>query len=306
MKKVAAIVVTFNRKQYLVKNIESLLKQTKSQELDIFIIDNASTDGTYEELVCQQLVNKVHYVNTGSNIGGAGGFNFGIKYVSRMQYEYVWLMDDDCFPYSDSLEQLLVSSKELKGKYGWLASVVLWRDNIECRMNRPKLSKYIFDSINMLQFGLLRVQQASFVSLFIRVDVIKKVGLPIKDFFIWGDDVEYTRRIAIRNNYKCYLVGKSRVLHCMSTNSGSNIAIDVRDRIPRYKLAFRNEFFLYKKEGVNGLLYYIAKCFWHFIQILYKAKDCRVTRIITLIQGIAKGAFFNPKIEYISNDLDDK
>ena len=37
---------------------------------------------------------------------------------------------------------------------------------------------------------------ATFVSLFIKAETIRKVGLPIKDFFIWSDDLEYTRRIS--------------------------------------------------------------------------------------------------------------
>ena len=39
MKKVAAVVVTYNRKELLLKNIESLLNQTYSSNLDILIID---------------------------------------------------------------------------------------------------------------------------------------------------------------------------------------------------------------------------------------------------------------------------
>ena len=47
--KIAAVVVTFNRKEYLVKNIEALLAQVNAS-MDILIIDNASTDGTEETI----------------------------------------------------------------------------------------------------------------------------------------------------------------------------------------------------------------------------------------------------------------
>ena len=46
-KSVAAVVVTYNRKQLLKECIEALLAQ-KAKHLRIFIIDNASTDGTEE------------------------------------------------------------------------------------------------------------------------------------------------------------------------------------------------------------------------------------------------------------------
>ena len=46
MKRTAAIVVTYNRKELLKENIEKLLAQSFKSRLDIIIIDNASTDGT--------------------------------------------------------------------------------------------------------------------------------------------------------------------------------------------------------------------------------------------------------------------
>ena len=66
--KIAAVVVTFNRKEYLVKNIEALLAQVNAQ-LDILIIDNASTDGTKEAIQHYIDAGQIHYVNTGENLG---------------------------------------------------------------------------------------------------------------------------------------------------------------------------------------------------------------------------------------------
>ena len=77
---VAAIVVTYNRKTLLVENINALLSQTRADKLDVIIIDNASNDGTYDEI--KPLLdsnNNLYYTNTGDNLGGAGGFSYGIK-----------------------------------------------------------------------------------------------------------------------------------------------------------------------------------------------------------------------------------
>ena len=75
MKKVAAIVVTYNRKKLLLENIKALLAQTY-RNLDILIIDNCSTDGT-KDAIQEYIKNKsIIYVNTGSNLGGDGGFQY--------------------------------------------------------------------------------------------------------------------------------------------------------------------------------------------------------------------------------------
>ena len=67
--KIAAVVVTFNRKEYLVKNIEALLAQVNAP-MDILIIDNASTDGTEETIRHYMDAGQILYENTGENLGG--------------------------------------------------------------------------------------------------------------------------------------------------------------------------------------------------------------------------------------------
>ena len=88
---VAAVVVTYNRKDLLLQCIEHLRAQVierahatglpceTSDELAILVIDNASTDGTREALADLVECGAVDYRNTGSNLGGAGGFNYGMR-----------------------------------------------------------------------------------------------------------------------------------------------------------------------------------------------------------------------------------
>ena len=76
-KKVIAVIVTYNRKELLKESINALLKQNY-KNLRILIIDNNSTDGTKEH-ISEELKNEnVIYENTGENLGGAGGFNYGM------------------------------------------------------------------------------------------------------------------------------------------------------------------------------------------------------------------------------------
>ena len=76
MNKTCAVVVTYNRKTLLEQAVKCLLQQTCP--CDILIVDNASTDGT-NELINTFTDQRISYYNTGKNIGGAGGFNIGMK-----------------------------------------------------------------------------------------------------------------------------------------------------------------------------------------------------------------------------------
>ena len=139
--------------------------------------------------------------------------------------------------------------------------------------------------------------RATFVSLFLEAETVKAVGLPIKEFFIWGDDIEYTRRIALREGIPGFVAGQSQVIHAMKENSGSSIATDRAERIDRYRYAYRNEAYTYRQEGFKGICYYVAKCGLNFCRIVVKAPDHKGKQISVLIGSMVRGAFFRPKIE---------
>ena len=298
MKDVAAVIVTYNRKDFLKKCIDALLAQEVKVKCDVLIIDNASSDGTKEEIKEYINSNKVIYMNTGANLGGAGGFNFGIKKATELGYKYIWIMDDDCIVNKDSLKELLEADRHLNGKYGFLSSVVLWKDGNTCKMNKQKIPSNWFEKEPLLKYSLLSTYYATFVSFFIKSEVVKDVGLPIKEFFIWGDDVEYSNRIS--KKYNCYIVGKSQVLHDTKNNEGSNIARDEEERLNRYKFAYRNEMYIAKKNGTKAILRQIAKICLHIYRVLAKNKNGhRIKKWSIIIGGSIKGIFFNPKVEVI-------
>ncbi len=292
--RIATIVVTYNRKELLLENIIALQNQTYRYLMDIIVIDNASTDGTKEALDDYVKRKNIIYIHTNKNIGGAGGFQLGVKYARDNKYDYIWLMDDDSIPLATALEELVVAGKMLNNNYGFLASKVLWKDNSICKMNIPKIS--IRKKVVDWNIELTPIVMSSFVSMFIPVPVVEKVGLPIKEFFIWADDIEYSRRISRR--YNAYLVSKSVVVHKTKNNEGSNIAKDDISRLNRYELAYRNELYIYKKEGVYGIMYDLIRIIYHISNILLFASNNKILRLCTLFKGVKKGLSFNPKIEF--------
>jgi len=130
--RVCAIVVTYNRKALLVECLETIRKQTRPVDA-IYIIDNASTDGTPELLLEKGYIKKpppanvlepwenkfeinnltdggsieVYYVRMHENTGCSGGFYEGVKRAYERGYDWLWLMDDDIEPDIDCLKNLL-------------------------------------------------------------------------------------------------------------------------------------------------------------------------------------------------------
>lgn len=227
--KVAAVIVTYNRKNLLIECIDALLNQKTDAAMDIIVIDNNSTDGTEAAIFTYIHDHKILYCNTGANLGGAGGFQYGMRYAAERDYTHIWVMDDDCIPTETSLQAFLDADKKLKGRYGWLSSKVLWKDGSICKMNVQRRS--VIRKVRDFKSALVPAVMASFVSLFVPSAVVLDMGLPIKEFFIWTDDWEFTRRIS--RKYPCFLCNTSMVVHKSNANIGANIVTDTVDRLNR-------------------------------------------------------------------------
>ena len=293
-KKVIAVVVTYNRKELLKEAIEALLNQ-EYNNCDVLIVDNASTDGTREYIDELLKDTRVHYENTGANLGGAGGFNYGMKRACQMGCDFIWVMDDDCIVHKDSLTELLNADKLLNGNYGFLSSKVLWKDDSICKMNIPK--KTFSTWLKEFDKPVQEIAMASFVSLFVKTDIIKEMGLPIKEFFIWTDDWEFTRRIS--RKYKSYFISKSIVTHKSKNNEGADISTVEGDRVERFKYLYRNDVVLYRGEGLKGWILLYIRLILHKLRILKSDKKDKKERIKIINNAIKEGKKFKPDIEFV-------
>ncbi len=292
MSKVVAVVVTYNRKLLLKECINSLLNQTKP--LDIIIIDNASTDGT-KNVVNSFISKNLKYFNTGKNLGGAGGFNYGIKKAVELGYDFCWVMDDDTIPNKDALEEMINMSKKLNNEFSFLSGIALWTDGSLCRMNIQSISPNAIHNYKSFYKNTVELKSASFVSCFINMKYARMAGYPITDFFIYGDDMEYTMRLT--KYAPGYLNPYSIVVHKMASNEGINI-IDVdKARIDRYYYNYRNLSYIYRKYDKKEYKKFKLKYYYMKFKILLKAKNNKFKRIRTISKGFRAGKKFNPVIE---------
>ena len=290
---VAAVVVTYNRLPLLQKCIKALEAQTSL--CDILVVNNDSTDGTTEWLEAQQS-DSLRTRNTGANLGGAGGFNYGMRWAVEDGYEFLWVMDDDCIPKPDALEKLLEADEVLKGEYGWLSSKVLWKDGSICKMNLQR--KTIATNLKGFDKPLTPAVMASFVSLFLSARIVRELGLPIKEFFIWTDDWEFTRRIS--RHYPCYAASNSVVVHESASNTGADIATECAERLDRFDYLYRNDVYLYRREALKGSCYEAARLGFHCLKVIIKSPDSKGKRLKKIVIGTKEGLFFSPSIEYLS------
>ncbi|MCW3074116.1 MAG: hypothetical protein JWP69_1185 [Flaviaesturariibacter sp.] len=294
--KVVAVIVTYNRMALLQECIAAVQAQNRTPDA-IIVINNSSTDGTEQWLQTQRLT-----TITQPNQGGAWGFHTGIKKAYDEGADWVWVMDDDTIPYPETLEALLVPAAAITGA-GFFSSKAVWTDGAPHAMNLPEISAFVsgypfnyFDGC-----GAQLVKSATFVSCLISREAIRRVGLPLKEFFIWTDDHEYTDRI-IRAGLPGFYVSRSMALHKTPSNHGSDIYKDAAKDIWKYKFGIRNELFYIRNRKGNFKFWRLVlkRLFVFPFRILKKRKEAKWLMIKTLWSATFSAISFHPKPDQVS------
>ncbi len=198
---VCAIIVTYNRAALLAECVKAVLGQTEPVA-NILVIDNASTDSTAELLAREaaSVSGRLRHLRLETNLGGAGGFRYGLKRALETEAEWFWLMDDDTIPAPTALAELLAARDSFPEatRPCLLASKVNWIDGQIHPMNLPTAKQpqlEIERALVAAERGTLSVRWASFVSVLLERSAVVEHGLPYGDYFIWNDDTEYTARM---------------------------------------------------------------------------------------------------------------
>ena len=194
---VVAVVVTFNRKELLLRCLKNIIAQTYKVR-KIVVIDNASTDGSekYIEQNVQNFRSIIRWVRLKTNQGGAGGFYEGMKEAAKSD-NYIWLMDDDGFPDRNCLKNLLLKCD----KNSFVGPVVLSdkdKQRLSFTIRKPGTRK-VYNNYKELKNScenyMLGGVVIPFNGVLLHSDLIKRFGLPRKEYFIWGDDMEFMWRL---------------------------------------------------------------------------------------------------------------
>jgi rhamnopyranosyl-N-acetylglucosaminyl-diphospho-decaprenol beta-1,3/1,4-galactofuranosyltransferase len=213
--RVAALVVTYNRKDLLRECLEAVRAQSHAVD-HVVVVDGASTDGT-PEMVAREFP-EVELVRLAQNEGASGGFHEALRVGLERDMDWLWTMDDDTIPRPDALEQLLAGLARRDGlpEPVLLYSKVLWSDGSIHPMNQPSFDlrdpQRFMDG---LERRLLPIRWATFPSMLLRPDAVRRNGLPNKRFFLWSDDIDFTGRIL--RHEPGYFVPESVALHMTAT-----------------------------------------------------------------------------------------
>ena len=298
---VVAITVTYNRVNTLLKTIRALINQNYNKLDKIIIVDNNSSVENIRKIdEMKKLDERIEVLYLNKNLGGAGGFENGVRYAKeKYNAKWYWIMDDDAYPTVNCLSNLMVKTKKLNN-IGFLAPLIYGITLEEYQLYHHKridknLKEYsIYNNYDEID-TISNIDANAFVGPLISQEAIERVGYPDGNLFIYGDDTEYTYRIT-QSGLEGYLVKEAIINH---EDPPQDKGISLPTHWWKNYYSIRNQYFFINKFGKNKLYIIKSKCkltintiksiLVTFIKIDYR--NYRVIRIRLLIKAIIDGLF---------------
>jgi len=223
-KKILVIIVTYNAMKWAEKCLSSL-SESKAK-VDVFIVDNGSTDGTQNFI--KTYFRQFKFIQSPENIGFGAANNLGFRYALDNGYDYVYLLNQDAWIYPDTID-ILVQASTNSHQYGILSPIQLSGDGVHLDKG---FENVFVKSFRHKEEQIVKVPFVMAAHWFIPISVIKKVGGFSPTFFHYGEDNNFIDRI----HYHGYEVG---------------VALDSRGVHDRYERPISMEKHFYLKDTSN-------------------------------------------------------
>lgn len=222
MNPIGIVICNYNKRDYVLDCIQSIL-ESNIHNYDIYMVDNASTDGSIAA-VQSRYGNQVTILANSDNLGGSGGFNTGIRVVLENGYDYIMCLDDDA-QVDENAIRALYEYMEQHPDVGMAGSRVYhlqMPDYIQqCGLNID------FEHCNATTLyadtyedgtlpSVIECDTVATCAVMVRCDAIRNtdVGIMPEDNFIYWDDMEWGHRMHLAG-YKTVTLAASAALHQM-------------------------------------------------------------------------------------------
>jgi GT2 family glycosyltransferase len=295
-----ALVITYNRRELLMRNLAALKAQTHPLR-SIVVIDNGSTDDTRDAI---KALNDplIDHVRLDPNIGPARGFHHGIDYVfAKRRMPWVWIMDDDVIPAPTALAELVAAfHKNFKAPedVGFLVSQSVDAEgranNVPTIDTRPRQLGECANWGLYLDQGMVSIRTAPLSALLMPRSTYDSFGNLNPDFIVWGEDTDLTFRITEQR--PGFRVGMSKILHLRGQPGDISIFLEEdKRRVPNFYYLYRNMLYVRRRYvGPHAYVNGIARGLLETAQLVAAGKFWKAQ---IALRGVAAGIVWIPKDE---------
>jgi GT2 family glycosyltransferase len=216
----AVVVVTHQAAEHLPALAAAVLPQLREGD-ELLIVDNASSDGS--AAVARSLGDRVGVIETGGNLGFAGGCHAGAEATSA---PLLLFLNPDCQPQPDCLAQLRGAAERHPDWGAWQAAVLLDADHINTSggvvhflgmgwagdCGRPLAELPAADR---------EVAFPSGAAMVVRRESWARLGGLDVEYFMYGEDLDLGLRLWLSGS-RAGIVPSARVLHSYEFDKGTS------------------------------------------------------------------------------------
>ncbi|MCB0511425.1 MAG: glycosyltransferase [Chitinophagales bacterium] len=225
--KLSIVIVNYNVQYFLEQCLNSIFRSSVSFNFEVYVVDNASLDGSVDMLKKQ--FPQVKLIENKENVGFAKANNQAIK---LSQSEYVLLINPDTIIQEDTLEKCVakmandskigalgIKMYDGNGKYlpeskrGFPSPIAALSKMSGLSKIFPKsklFGKYHLGYLDKNQNHEVDVLSGAFM--LVRKSVFDTIGLLDESYFMYGEDIDLSYRIQ-QAGYKNYYFAESNIIH---------------------------------------------------------------------------------------------
>lgn len=268
MIEVSVVIPTYNRKDKLIRLIDSILNSDYSKEIEIIIVDDASTDNTFEEI--KRRYTKLKVIRNDRELFLASSRNVGIKHAIG---KYIFLIDDDNIIDRNCIKEL-VDILEKDKTIGISGPVMyylqnpnkIWWAGTERNMVTSKTT--LNNKIDRDEIKKCKDIPNAFM---IKKEIVDNVGFfDEKTFSIHYDEADFGERVR-RSGYSIVCNPKAKVWHDIPEDIKSITRFRHVHTNTRAYYAARNRIIFHKKYSTR-LQFMLFMSIFNWIMTMYYIK----------------------------------
>jgi GT2 family glycosyltransferase len=215
------IIVNLNTKNFLLHSLESVYQTTKRIEVEVFVVDNGSTDGSV--IAAKERFPKVKFIGNDINLGFAKANN---QAISRAVGDYLLLLNPDTMVKEGAIGKL-ISFMEAHPDVGGAGAQLLNSDGSKQNSiaNFPSLSTELLNK-SLLRWLFpkkfpgkewdynepIEVDSVIGACMMVRRDALKRIGFIDEDYFLFLEETDWCYRMK-KAGWKIYHVPQVEVYH---------------------------------------------------------------------------------------------
>ncbi|WP_200974991.1 glycosyltransferase family 2 protein [Echinicola sp. 20G] len=245
---VAIIILNWNGYSYT-RNCLHSLKRATSKDFKIILVDNASSDGSLNQL--KEEFEEVIYLQNEENLGFTGGNNVGIQYALDRGFEYIMLLNNDTEVKEDFMEPL-TNALNTNDSLGAVQPLMYYLHDKTTVWNAGgKYCSWTGGSKSIKQFKNVSVPYATDwitgCCVLVRTSVVRQVGPLNQHYFAYFEDVDWSLRIQ-KAGFDLAVIPHSIIYH----EAGASLKSKSKGKEGRispkvHYLATRNQLFQLRK-----------------------------------------------------------